>query len=217
MSNHFTVNQRNSCIFQPLNPQNGLPTTFLERKLFDFSALGNNSNAFERKKLSAKYGRKAIKTIHQASEKLSHHEQVLSSANEDKNSFVEDSLDNCHQNRSSTSKLEETAEEKKLNHPESRILYESPNPEDLKRLIEDDEKFFNHLQFLKNENKKTLEKLDKLYNVSLGITQVGKHKKKCAKEFPNYYRNTKGEFLVVTYCKPAEEMLFLITYNKTIF
>ncbi|XP_012557954.2 protein FAM161A [Hydra vulgaris] len=176
MSNHIIVNQRNSCVFQPRNPQTGLPTTFLERKLFDFSSLGGSTNVTEiesKDKINTLKNNKLV--CKQCFKKLpGESEHVLSLHKEDE-SFVEDSLNN--QNNFSLSKLNESDEEKPYYQPDKEKFYESLNSEELKKLIDDDEKFFSHLEFLKNENKKTLKKLERLYNISLEVAKVKKVKK----------------------------------------
>ncbi|XP_065661666.1 protein FAM161A [Hydra vulgaris] len=177
MSNHIIVNQRNSCVFQPRNPQTGLPTTFLERKLFDFSSLGGSSNITEiesKDKINAVKNNKLV--CKQCFKKLpGESEHVLSPHKEENISFVEDSLNN--QNSFSLSKLKESDEEKPYYQLDQEKFYESLNSEELKKLIDDDEKFFSHLEFLKNENKKTLKKLERLYNISLKVAKVKKIKK----------------------------------------
>ncbi|XP_066917062.1 protein FAM161B-like [Clytia hemisphaerica] len=49
----------------------------------------------------------------------------------------------------------------------SRNRLHQKSPTELKNLINDDDKFFSHLQALKKENKKTLNSLEKLYNMSI--------------------------------------------------
>ena len=56
---------------------------------------------------------------------------------------------------------------------ESRNRLHQTSPTELKNLINDDDKFFSHLQALKKENKKTLNSLEKLYNMTLESNDSG--------------------------------------------
>lgn len=144
-TSHFTSSFRNLCVSQPRNPTTKLPTTILERDSLDFANrigpdLTNSAPAISEN---------VLKTFQAPSSVFNHyytedvHKQETNGNNKfprSKNKVKDCNMDQKPQNIHQTSQVE------------------------LKNLINDDDKFFTHLQALKAENRKTLKSLEKLYN-----------------------------------------------------
>lgn len=140
---HFTSSFRNSCVSQPRDPKTKLPTTILERDSLDFA-----------NQIGAGLTNNTAPTI---SESVLGSFQAPSSVfNQYYTQYKQENNDDKY--LSSGSKVKEKNLDQKPPdiHQTSQI--------ELKNLINDDDKFFTHLQALKAENKKTLKSLEKLYN-----------------------------------------------------
>lgn len=148
-SRHSLANFKNSCVIAPREPSTGLPTTSLDRESYDNFQIGKAKSA------SKKLNNSTRNLTHSQKETVIDQYQTLSSE-----------FSQAGKQGSKFTSFKNQSEKKFSNNSLNELL-----PFDnvvLNDLINDDEKFFQHLQILKEENKKTLKKLQHLYRSKIG-------------------------------------------------
>ena len=157
---HYTSRFRNSCVKQPRNPTTKLPTTVLERESLDFAS---------RIEAGLTNASSVVENVFQTPSSVFNQYYTKEEQNQEK------------KKKQSTIKGDFSTDQRPPD-----IHHTSQGK--LKNLINDDDKFFSHLQALKAENKKTLRSLEKLYN----RTQYSVTKESCFYE-PNSTQAAKSK------------------------
>jgi len=143
-SAHSFASFTNSCIVQPRNPSTHLPSSHLER-----TSVGVQENIDIKRKSSRRKGtREKVINSYQASPSLSQMK---------KKSSVSFSLAHEKEN----TRYENIEHENDTECGNNSVCFDTSQ---LKTLIDDDDRFFQHLQVLKHENEKTLNTLKRLYD-----------------------------------------------------
>jgi len=145
-SAHNTASFRNSCVVQPRNPKTKRPATSLERESLEFA-------------------NRISSGTHISNAQLSQTPKEVLNSSLLNDYYTPDLKDFEGKYRQINHRVSTEAEEKG-----SERLHQTSQV-DLKNLINDDDKFFSHLQALKAENKKTLKSLERLYSMTLDTSK----------------------------------------------
>ena len=150
ISRHSVASFKNSCVIVPREPCTGLPTTRLDRESYDNFQIGKAKSAS-----SKKLNNSTPNLTHSQKETVIDQYQTPSAefSQVGKQGRRRTSFNNQSERKFSNNSLNELL-------PFDNVV--------LNNLINDDEKFFQHLQILKEENKKTLRKLKHLYHSKKG-------------------------------------------------
>ena len=150
ISRHSVANFKHSCVIAPREPSTGLPTTRLDRESYDNFQIGKTKSASSKK-------------LNNSTQNLSHSQKETVIDQYQTPSVEYSQVDNQGRRLASFN----NQSERKFSSSSLNDLLPFDNAV-LNNLINDDEKFFQHLQILKEENKKTLKKLKHLYHSKKG-------------------------------------------------
>ena len=165
-SPHFSASFRNSCVIAPRHPKTNLPTTVVERKSFDFSELNNSGRQKESKySKQSKFNRDKRRSGSKSEQVIESYQASPSVYNNIQGRY--NSFSNKKTSKSQRPLTAPPGSDNELDQDNGFSLFDSRDSVDIHNLINDDDKFFAHLQALKSENKKTLKSLETLYNSSL--------------------------------------------------
>lgn len=163
---HSSSSFRSACVIQPRHPKTNLPTTSIERKSFDFSPLNNgNTSSPLSDETSAFSGNENNITAKRKTKSATNRNKNNKSAN---NKRPPSNTKKKHTSKSVVVGYQPRSINVVNNTPNSSLLFDSKRLLEMKGLSVDDDLFFRHLQALKEENKRALTTLERLYNFGSG-------------------------------------------------